>query len=64
MSGRIRELKLDGNIIISSREPLNATSSDCYLMYPWVNRLEKPHPNMTEEFKDGNGYAIHGILVN
>ena len=33
-------------------------------MYPWVNRLEEPHPTIKEEFKDGNGLVIHGIMVN
>jgi hypothetical protein len=33
-------------------------------MYPWVNRLEQPNPLYPPEQYDGNGLAIHGVVVN
>lgn len=33
-------------------------------MYPWVNRLEEPEPNLPPQNYDGNGLPLHGMVVN
>ncbi len=63
MGAKILYLALDGVTVIDDK---NRTSdafvaSGSYLMYPWVNRLDKYHKT---EFKDGAGLPLHGLYCS
>ena len=47
----------------------NFTSNGCFMMYPWVNRLDpqiypfsNPEQKIIPDFLDDNGIAIHGLF--
>jgi hypothetical protein len=58
------KLVLGGVTVIEAKEPFDDLGSGSYLMYPWVNRLEKPQAPYSPQFIDGNGLPLHGIVVN
>jgi hypothetical protein len=61
--GRVVELKLQGSTVIEGKE--EGTGNGCYLMYPWVNRVEKvPYPGVYPQYTDGNGIPLHGLYVD
>ena len=53
-------LKLDGITVIKALPDGGFLGSGSYLMYPWVNRLEKYHK---KEFEDGAGLPLHGLYA-
>jgi galactose mutarotase-like enzyme len=61
--GRLLEVRLGGRIVLrGDRETLG---SGCYLMYPWVNRIEKmPWADIEPSFTDDNKLPLHGMFVN
>ena len=52
---------LGGITVIDSSHDDHFTSSGCFLMYPWVNRV---HASDKYIFKDQNGLPIHGLYAN
>jgi hypothetical protein len=63
ISGRIIELHLAGKTVLVETD--KGTGSGCFLMYPWVNRVEEnPFLPVQSEYFDGNGLPIHGLYVN
>lgn len=63
IGGRVIELKLAGKQIIKGK--YHGLDNSSYLMFPWVNRIEKvPYPNIEHPYKDGNGLPIHGLYVD
>ncbi|CAD8152684.1 unnamed protein product [Paramecium octaurelia] len=61
-NGKILELWLSGHLIIEGNESDDILGNGCYLMYPWVNRLSDK--NVQCQFRDSNGYPLHGLYVN
>lgn len=61
--GRIIELVLAGRLIIKG--DAEDTGSGNFLLYPWVNRIEKsPFEDMDIPYKDAQGLPLHGFYVN
>lgn len=61
--GRLLEVRLSGRVVLrGDREGLG---SGCYLMYPWVNRIEKmPWADIEPSYTDGNQLPLHGMFVD
>ena len=55
---------LEGETVIQAQQPFADMGSGSFLMYPWVNRIEEAQPNLPPENYDGNGFPIHGMMVN
>lgn len=63
IGGRIIELRLAGKQIIKGQ--YKELSNGNYLMFPWVNRIEKvPYANIEHPYKDDNSLPIHGLYVD
>lgn len=58
--GKVMLLKLDGVTVIQADPTGSFLGSGSYLMYPWVNRVEKYHK---KEFEDGAGLPLHGLYA-
>lgn len=58
--GKVLLLKLDGVTVIKAQPSYSFLASGSYLMYPWVNRLEKYDK---KEFVDGAGLPLHGLYA-
>ncbi len=62
-SGRISRLHLAGKTVLLQTD--EGTGSGCFLMFPWVNRVEtNPFLPVSSEYYDGNGLPLHGLYVN
>lgn len=62
IGARIIELRLAGKTIIKGE--YNGLGNSDYLMYPWVNRIEKVPYQVEHPYNDGNGIPIHGLYVD
>lgn len=61
-SGRLTHVTLGGNTVLTQNE--DGLGAGNYLMYPWVNRVEKNPFTIESEYKDGNNIPLHGLFVN
>jgi len=59
--GKVLLLKLDGVTVIKALPTGKFLGSGSYLMYPWVNRLEKYHK---KAFEDAEGLPLHGLYAS
>jgi hypothetical protein len=62
IGARIIELRLAGRVIIKGE--YNGLGNADYLMFPWVNRIEKVPYQAEHPYTDGNGLPIHGLYVD
>lgn len=62
-SARIVRLHLAGKTVLQQTE--EGLGSGSYLMFPWVNRVEKnPFLPVQGDYFDGNGLPLHGLYVD
>lgn len=62
IGGRIIELRLAGKQIIKGQ--YHGLDNSSYLMFPWVNRIEKVPFDLQHPYTDDNGLPIHGLYVD